>query len=141
MPPELTQNHFKMHHININQTLSPSKESELNISNSNYELKCFSIRTNHIKVYKCGFISAVILSFFRGSSTFSTIRAATKPNSRADMNPELCVFSNLCTRIRSYEYRDNKFFQKKSNFLQKISCMCEIYMLLLNSLVGTKNLI
>jgi hypothetical protein len=43
----------------------------------------------HQQGAECGFISAVILSFFRRSSTFiSTIRTATKTNSRADINPE-----------------------------------------------------
>jgi glutaredoxin-related protein len=37
---------------------------------------------------ECGFTSAVILSFFRRSSTFSTIRAVKKPNLRSDLNPE-----------------------------------------------------
>jgi hypothetical protein len=45
-------------------------------------------RLKLIQGLKCGFISAVILSFFRRSSTFSTIRTATKPNSRSDLNPE-----------------------------------------------------
>jgi hypothetical protein len=39
-----------------------------------------------LKGAECGLISAVILSFFQRSSTFSTIRAATKTKSRADLN-------------------------------------------------------